>query len=220
MDVRLKIFSTVKFYNMTQLFRQEEVADYFKELEQIIQNQIDRYKENHLLELDIEETVEELFEEHEQRIPVIHKDDITWKFSTTQMSGYDFPSGITFTPGKVYDVEYANYTIPFSGDSVFFKSKPKNPSTGWSMQADLKNSSLVLSLTRYGKLQGNNQALEEVRTQLINHLGQIEIILKQLQNDCDDFNQQLKPFIKAYLEKKISDLKTKNDSLDKLNPFN
>jgi len=203
---------------MAQLFKGRKIADYFSQLKQNIQNDIDTSPDDELTGIDTDQIVDGLFKSYCQTTPKLNKGDISSRILSTEISGRELPSGTMFEPGKMYEIDTAHYTVPFSGNQIFFECSPIAPA-GLNMQATVNNRRLLMQVTKYNKLSGNDQLLEKIKQSFKANIDEIERILKMLETHCVAFNDELKPFIKNYLEKKISAINIKNESEDKLNPF-
>jgi len=203
---------------MEYLFSQKRIEDYFNQIIRCIKNEIDNYSEHHFATLEIESVVEQLFNRYSITVPVLLKDKTKSYITTEHLEGHQLPSGTHFIIGQKYPVDIANYSIPFSGNSELFSCIPTNFSGGIT-DARIGNGVLIIQLTNWGKIIGNEKILGNIKNQLLTRVDKIEEILSYQKNDVDKFLESLRPQILQYLEGKINQVKLKIDSSDKLNPF-
>lgn len=203
---------------MISLFRGIRIEVFFDQLERTIANEIDSFSDHHLLSLNIDDTTNKLILKHKIVVPSLDKPLISNSISEEQVSGDQLPSGTAFHPGTIYKIEVVHYSIPFDGDGRFFEYCP-TIFTGATLDANIDPPHLIISLTRYCKITGNNEIIEQIKNELIRKIEIIEQNLNYLITDVQRFSPILESKIKSYLTKKIKHVTTKNDSSDQLNPF-
>ncbi len=201
-----------------ELFREVRLEAFLNQKIRNIQNTIDRYTESHISNINTENEMNSLIDSSGFNVPKLKKEDTSTEITKEQISGHQFPSGRTFVPGKLYEIEIANYTIPFSGNREFFKCLPKTFSER-TVIATLGQNSLTLKFTNWGKISGNDEAIEYLKTELLRNVEVIENYLTELQKDVDEVIPELKKSLTSYIENMKKNIDVKNDSSDKLNPF-
>lgn len=201
-----------------ELFRELRLEAFLNEKIRNIKNTIDRYTESHIKSINTENEINSLIESSGFDAPKLKKENTSTAITEEKISGYQLPSGRTFVPGKLYVIEIANYTIPFSGNREFFKVLPKSFSKGTAI-ATLGQNSLTVKLTNWEKISGNDKAIEYLKTEFLRNVEVIESYLAALQKDVDEVIPELKISLTSYIENMKKNIETKNDSNDKLNPF-
>jgi len=204
---------------MNKLFGTQRIEDYLMQVERNIKNQIDRLSEQYLNTLDVEEAVDKLIVQYKITTPVLDTSKTKSTISTEQISGHQLPPGTAFQMGKKYDIEIANYQIPFSGTAELFECSP-TVMTGLVNNVIVNvNGFILIQLTNWGKLSGNDKAIEGIKLELLGMVERIDKNLKNIENDVFKFNDTLKPKLVTYLTEKVKRIRLKNESSDKLNPF-
>jgi hypothetical protein len=201
-----------------ELFREMKIEAFLNQKIRNIKNTLDRYSESHISSATTEKEVKSLIESSGLNVPKLKKEETSTSISEEQISGYQLPSGRSFVPGKSYEIEIANYSIPFSGNKDFFKCLPKSFSQR-TVIADLNQNSLTIKLTNWGKISGNDEAIEYLKTELLRNIEVIESYLTSLQKDVDEFIPELEKSLTSYIDNLKKNITVKNDSSDKLNPF-
>ncbi len=201
-----------------ELFREMKIEAFLNQKLRNIKNTVDSYTESHISSIDTEKEIESLISSSELNVPKLRKEDTSTSISEKQISGHQLPSGRTFVPGRLIDIEIANYSIPFSGNKSFFKCLPKSFSQR-AVIADLNQNSLTLKLTNWDKISGNDKAIEYLKNELLRNVEVIENYLAALQKDVDEFIPELEKSLTSYINDLKKDIDVKNDSNDKLNPF-
>jgi hypothetical protein len=203
---------------MENLFNQKRVEDYFNQIDRSIKNEIDNYSEQHLATLDIDKVTELLFKRFSIEVPFLLKEETNSYITTELLDGHQLPSGTSFILGEKYPIDIANYKIPFSGTSELFYCIPTNRFTGL-IEGSIKNGFIIIQLTNWGKLIDNEEALKGISDSIVQSVEKIDNILASLKLDVDKFSDSLKSTIKTYLTEKVSQIKLKIESSQKLNPF-
>lgn len=201
-----------------ELFREVRLEAFLNQKIRSIKNIIDRYTESHISNINTEIEIKSLIESSGLNVPKLKKVETSTEISEEQISGYQLPSGRSFVPGKLYEIEIANYTIPFSGNGDFFKCLPKSFSQRIVL-AILSQNSLTIKLTNWGKISGNDEAIKYLKTELLQNVEVVENYLSALQKDVDEFVPELEKSLTSYIENMKKNINVKNDSSDKLNPF-
>lgn len=201
-----------------ELFREVRLEAFLNQKIRNIQNTIDRYTESHISNINTENEINSLIASSGLNVPKLKKEDTSTEITKEQISGHQLPSGRTFVPGRLYEIEIANYTIPFTGNREFFKCLPKSFSLR-TVIATLGQNSLTIKLTNWGKISGNDEAIEYLKTELLRNVEVMENYLTALQKDVDEVIPELKKNLTSYIENMKKNIDVKNDSSDKLNPF-
>jgi hypothetical protein len=203
---------------MIKLFNEKRIEDYFNQIDRSLKNEVDNYSDQNLVTLNVNQTTDMLFGRYEITIPKLEKDKTTTSITQESISGHQFPAGTTFQPGKMYEIDIANYRIPFTGDYELFKCLP-TVFTYKAVEAELTRNSIIIKLTNWGIIRGNDKAIEDLKNLFLQYIGYIEEYLNAIKNDVDKYLPVLNLKIKSYLEERIKQAKIKFDSNDKLNPF-
>jgi hypothetical protein len=203
---------------MVTLFNQIKIEAFFDELGRAIAREIDSLPDTTVVSLDIDKSTKDFISQHKINVPSLVKDSITNPILESQVAGHQLPAGTPFHPGSMYTIEIVNYTIPFNGDSRFFEYIPRNFG-GALVEANIEARQLTIPLTRFCKIAGNNEIIELIKNEFIRKVETIELNLNNLSNDVQQFTPILESNIKAFLNKKINQIKMRNESSDKLNPF-
>jgi len=202
----------------TPLFRKDHLETYLANMESTLRNKIDKYNDHTLLSIDIEKDAKGLVKSLQLKVPKFIKQDTDTSISKAQITGYQFPPGRSFVPGKIYDIEIVNYTVPFSGSNDFFKYLPKG-FQGREIIADLNLNNVTFKLTNYDTISGNDTAIEILKTQFLVQIGIVEQYLEAVKNEVEHFENNLEQNVLSYLTKRKEAAVIKSDSKDKLNPF-
>ncbi|WP_346984732.1 hypothetical protein [Chryseobacterium sp. POE27] len=138
--------------------------------------------------------------------------------STLTLSGHQLPPGTPFEYGKEYEVEVANYTVPFVGNPEFFKTY-SNKFNNTNVSSVLNRNNLVFKLTNYGEISGNDSAIEQLKQEFLLNIESTERMLQQIQEELSVYLPNLKILIIEGFENRKKILESKKDSISKLNPF-
>jgi len=202
------------------LFRELRIDNYLIEKEREIKNKIGRFSESALASMDVDSEVKKLINNASLDLPKLKKEDTKSNITTEEMTGQQLPSGTRFVMGRVYEIDIANYKVPFSGNKDFFKCHPSKNISLRPLGIELQNDSIIIKLTNWlGGISGNDEAIERLKNELISIIDNIETILTQLQNDIDEYIPILEKRIESELTALIKKVNIKNESNDKLNPF-
>lgn len=202
------------------LFREMRIDTFFTEKEGTIKNKIGRYSETTLSSLNVEDEIRELINNSDLNVPTLEKEKTKTSITTEKMTGMQLPPGTSFQRGKIYEIEIANYTIPFTGNAEFFKCLPTAGQKFRPLSVERHQNSIIIKLTNWlGGISGNDKAIEMLKTELVSHVESIENVLNQLRADVEQYKPILEQKIQAELDKLIKKVNIKNESNDKLNPF-
>lgn len=197
-----------------------KIDNFFSEKEGTIKNKIGRYSEATLASLDLQEEIKKLVNDSELNVPKLEKEKTRTSIITEKMSGMQLPPGTSFQRGKLYEIEIASYTIPFTGNGDFFKCLPSAGQNFRPLSIEKHQNSIIIKLTNWlGGISGNEAAIEMLKKELVSYVENIENVLEQLQTDVDQYKPLLEKKIEAELGKLIKKVSVKNESNDKLNPF-
>jgi hypothetical protein len=204
---------------MEELFNQVRLEVYLDQIKRNIQSDINNYTETHIATLDIEAVVEQLFTKHSLRFPIIKEEDIETNIRTKLFYGHELPSGTPFNLGAQYPVDIATFLIPFSGNRELFRCIPTRL-VGGIEAATISEGRILIELTDWGKLVGNDKALKKIQDEFAKRFKNIQDNLASLKTETDTFFESLKPIIGKYLTDRVTYVKLKIESSGKLNPFN
>jgi hypothetical protein len=197
---------------MGKLFAEIKVEDYFEEITTLISEKINSYPENYLLSTGIETIADQLIQLPSIQVPSLIKERTNSYITTSSLAGSQLPSELEVIPDEKYSVDMANYRIPFTGSPEIFKWIPATDSNA-TIEASIENGEILIQLTMWGKMIGNERIQNHIRDKYQKCVEQIEYILSKLQTDVDQFLELLKPFIYKELNEKVSEIKLKNRSL-------
>lgn len=203
---------------MTTLFKEQKLSVYLNSIDLTLKNKIDRYNDFTLLNMDVEKEGEKLIKELQLFVPKLIKEDTTTSIKKEKIDGRQLPSGTYFTPGKLIEIEIANYNIPTSGNNIFFKCAP-NGFQAMDINVDLNIHDINIQLTNYSVITGNDEAIEGLKKLLLQYVEIIEKYLLAIKNELDEFIPKLKEKLIKYLTEKKENAILKDKSKDKLNPF-
>ncbi|WP_291273994.1 hypothetical protein [Flavobacterium sp.] len=203
---------------MTTLFKEQRLSEYLNNIEITLKNKIDRYNDFTLINLDVEKESEKLIKELQLFVPRLIKEDTTTSINKEKIDGRQLPSGTYFTPGKLIEIEIANYNIPTSGNNVFFKCAP-NGFNAMEINVELNIHDMNIKLTNYSTITGNDEAIEGLKNLLLKYIEIIEKYLLTIKNEVDEFIPILKAKLVKYLTEKKEKAILKDETKDKLNPF-
>jgi hypothetical protein len=203
---------------MTRLFQTLKIESFFVEFEKTIANEIDSYSEPDILSLNIDNTVVNLLRKFKLTIPSLNKDAISNHIIEKMVDGHQLPSGTRFRPGAKYPIEIVNYTVPFQGDLRFFEYIPTTYG-GAIVDAEIQGKQLIIPLTLFCKVTGNDAIIEQISKDLVRKIENIELNLNYLTNDVQRYIPVLESKLRSVIDQKIRHVKLKKESSDKLNPF-
>ncbi|MFY0629727.1 MAG: hypothetical protein JXR05_05055 [Flavobacteriaceae bacterium] len=203
-----------------KLFKEIRIDSFLDEKEREIQNKIGRYSDHALISLNIEKEIQSLIGYANLKVPKLRKEETTSNITTQQMNGQQLPSGTRYQMGKTYDIEVANYSIPYTGNGEFLKCQPSNTTNHRPIIVEKQENSILIKLTNWLQgITGNDKGIEEIKAELIKNTDIIESELELLRNDIQEYIPVLEKRIELKLKKLIEKVNLKNDSNDKLNPF-
>lgn len=202
------------------LFRELKIENFLAEKEREIKNKIGRYGDSTLVSLDVEKEIMKLIRESNLQIPKLIKAQTRTSITTEQMTGQQLPSGTRYQMGKKYDIEIANYNIPFEGNKELFKCHPSKSIGFPNLGIELQQEYLTIKLTNWlGGISGKDEVIENLKNELVRYVESIEQVLLELQSDIDEYLPLLENKIRIELSTLIKRVNIKNESNDKLNPF-
>lgn len=202
------------------LFREIRIDNFLNEKERDIQNKIGRYSETTLASLDLQTEIKKLIKASNLIVPKLQKENTETSITTQQMTGMQLPSGTSFVRGKIYDIEVANYTIPFSGNADFLKCLPSTGQNFRPITVERHQDSITIKLTNWlGGISGNDVAIDSLKKELVTNVESIESVLKALESDIEQYIPLLEKRIESELKRLIERVNIKKESNDKLNPF-
>ena len=203
---------------LTTLFKEQRLSTYLNNIELTLKKKIDRYNDFTLINLDVENESEKLIKELQLFVPKLIKENTTTSIKKENIDGRQLPSGSYFTPGKLIEIEIANYNIPTSGNNDFFKCAP-NGFQAMEVNVELNTHDINIQLTNYSTITGNDEAIEGLKNLLLKYIEIIEKYLSTIKTELDEFTPKLKEKLVKYLTEKKENAILKDESKDKLNPF-
>jgi hypothetical protein len=203
---------------ITTLFREQRLDVYLNNVEITLKNKIDRYNDYTLLNLKIEEESDKLIKELQLFVPKLIKENTTTSITKEKIDGRQLPSGTSYYPGKLYEIEIANYNIPTSGNNDFFKCAP-NGYQAMDVNVELNIHDMNFKFTNYSKITGDDEAIEGLKNLLLQNLEIVDKYLLTIKSEVDEFIPKLRERLVNYLTQKKENAKLKDESKDKLNPF-
>ncbi len=206
------------FLPPTELFREKKIEIFFDENQKRIIEDIKSFPQKLINEIDFEEEAENILKRSSFNVPKLMKEKTTTGISTLFLSSNQLPPGTLFQYGKKYEVEVAEYTVPFVGNSIFFKLYP-NKYHSKSLAAVLSNDNLVFKLTNHGLITGNEPGIELLKQEFLSNIEATEKTLLQIEEELSVYLPKLKVLIIEGLKSKKQHLDIKRDSTNKLNPF-
>ena len=206
------------FLPPTQLFNEKKVEVFFNEKQKIIIEGIKSYSEVLINEIDFDVEAENIIKHSGFNTPKLIKEKTTTGISTLILSGDQLPPGTPFQYGKKYEVEVADYRVPFVGNADYFKIYP-NKFNNTNLSSILNRDSLVFKLTDYGKISGNDLVIESLRQEFLLNIETTERILLQIEEELSFYLPNLKIVIIESLKSRKQLLDSKKNSINKLNPF-
>jgi len=202
----------------TQLFNEKKVEVFFNEKQKRIIEDTKSYSEALINEIDFDVEAENILEHSGFNTPKLIKEKTTTGISTLILSGDQLPPGTPFQYGKKYEVEVADYRVPFVGNAEYFKIYP-DKFNNTNLSSVLNKNSLVFKLTDYGKISGNDLVIESLRQEFLLNIETTERILSQIEEELSFYLPSLKIGIIESLKNRKQLLDSKKDSINKLNPF-
>lgn len=202
------------------LFREFRIDNFLNEKEIDIKKKIGRYSDSTLATINVEIEIEKLIDSANLVVPNLKKEKTKTSITTEKMTGKQLPSGTRFEMGRNYDIEIANYNIPFNGNKEFFKCYPSKNISFRPLSVELQEGLLTIKLTNWlNGISGKDEVIDMLKNELINYVESIELVLTQLQEDIDGYKTVLEKKMRIELETLIKKVNIKNESNDKLNPF-
>ncbi|AZA86319.1 hypothetical protein EG349_05710 [Chryseobacterium shandongense] len=84
----------------------------------------------------------------------------------------------------------------------------------------MNNESIIFKLTEYGKITGNESVIESLKQEFLSNIEATEKTLQQIEEELSVYLPKIKDLIIEGFEAKKKYLDNKEDSTNKLNPFN
>ena len=203
---------------ITTLFKEQNLNVYLNNVEISLKNKIDRYNDYTLLNLNVENESDKLIKELQLFVPKLIKEETTTSIIQEKIDGRQLPYGTSYSPGKLYEIEVANYNIPTSGNRDFFKCAP-NGYKGMDINAELNIHDINFKYSNFSKITGNDEAIEGLKNLLLQNIEIVEKYLLAIKSEVDEFIPKLREILVKYLTQKKENAKLKNESKEKLNPF-
>ncbi|MBF4505920.1 hypothetical protein IRZ83_04510 [Flavobacterium sp. JLP] len=208
----------IKNKRSTTLFKEQTLSTYLSNIELTLKNKIDRYTDFTLINLNVENESEKLIKELQLFVPKLIKESTTTSIKKESIDGRQLPSGSYFTPGKLIEIEIANYNIPTSGNNDFFKCAP-NGFQAMEINVELNIHDINIQLTNYSIISGNDEAIEGLKNLLLKYIEIIEKYLLTIKTETEEFIPKMKENLVKNLTRKKENAILKDESNDKLNPF-
>jgi hypothetical protein len=203
---------------LTTLFKEQRLDVYLNNVEISLKNKIDRYNDYKSINLNVEEESDKLIKELQLFVPKLIKENTTTSIIQEKIDGRQLPSGTSYFPGKLYEIEIANYNIPTSGNNDFFKCAP-NSYQAMDINVELNIHDMNFKFTNYSKITGNEEAIEGLKNLLLQNIEIVDKYLLTIKSEVDVFIPKLRERLVNYLTQKKENAKLKDESKDKLNPF-
>ncbi|MCD1117888.1 hypothetical protein [Chryseobacterium turcicum] len=207
------------FLPPTEFFREKKIEIFFLEKQKKIVDEIKSYSESSINKINFEEEADNIIKRSNFKVPKLIKEGTTTGISTLILSGRQLPPGRFYQQGRNYEVEVADYGVPFEGNKDFFKIYPSKYHSK-NVEAVLNTNGLVFRLTNYGKITGNETEIENLKREFLANIDATEKTLLQIEKELTDYLPKLRALIIQSLENRKQFLNSKKDSTDKLNPFN
>lgn len=172
-----------------KLFGKQPISNYINEIKSAIKSEIERESEDYLLNIDEDEYFEHLFGIFSRQTPIIKEEDIR---VNKEKSVYD---------GKNYCI----IEVPFEGNQILFECLPSTSRVDYypiSIQEGLIKITIPFL-----------ENLQNMKRETDSKLNTLRHNLKNLDNDLQTFNSELKDFIKTIFNVRKQKLLKENDAL-------
>ena len=197
------------------LFSEKRIEDLFFENDRAYERDIDKNFSTLELQKGAEYLARKFFLKYEINVPKLDFANIDNEINLEGVLGSRFPGQFLIrNPHEVIKIVVVTYAIPFTGDSELLKYSPRrfHPS---SIQVAIENNLLKFKIPLFDYM--NIELPDNKKQELLVKCNQIcdKIIgeIKNLENECNDYNSQLLYNMKNYIEKKIEDKANKSNDL-------
>lgn len=201
-----------------ELFNVTKIEDLFSNYESMTIKSLLKIELSNLDENKYEEIANGAVQKVMLKVPVIDTSKIELEIQERQIDPRDLPSGKSFIKGRPLVVDVARYTIPFSGEGLFFEIIPRTH-TPKIIEAELSGKFLYLNKTKFGKLKGNDAHKNEIKEEITRDVEWIQENLSSIQKEYNEFAQKLKHIIVSKLHQLKKDKESDQRDADDLNPF-
>lgn len=203
----------------TEFFREKKIEIFFNEKQKRIMDDLESFPEALINEIDFEKEADSIIKRSNFDVPKLLKEKTTTGISTIVLTGRQLPPGTLYRPGQNYEVEVADYSVPFIGNKDFFKIFPHKYHSA-NISAVLTTGNIIFKLTNYGKITGNESQIEYLKKEFLLNIEATENTLQQIDEEVSDYLPKLRILIIERLKSRKQFLDSKKDSTNKLNPFN
>jgi hypothetical protein len=168
-------------------------------------------------ELNSEGFSEKIYDQFKIKTPHLDKENTDVQINEEMIGFGNAPNGISFRPGQ--KMEYALFSVPVIGDTELFGIITKHLFTN-SKNSGFDGRNVLYKEFSQTKITGNDNIIKQIKNNAKDKFDAIESTLEEFKKDADEFNENdLKPFIIDNVEKERKKRNTRNDSENKLNPF-
>jgi len=158
----------------------------------------------------------ELQEDYNIQPPQLQKDLLSVEIKSKTLTENNAPEGFEYHEGDV--VNYAYYSIPIKGDDTLLKHKIENLLNASNKFAIVKGY-LFIEEYYFEKIEDNDTAIEHVKADMLRDVAFIEQHIQEVATEIENFKATLQNEIATEIALEIDKRRIKQETVDKLNPF-
>jgi hypothetical protein len=159
---------------------------------------------------------EELEKEYTIEPPYLQKDLLSVEIKSKTLTDNNAPEGFDYTEGDV--VNYAYYGIPIKGDDNLLKHKLEDLLKISNKFAIVKGF-LFIEEYYFEKIEDNEVAIEAVKEAMLKDVAFLEQYIQQVNVEVESFKSTLTNKINTEIAIELDKRRVKQETIDKLNPF-
>lgn len=159
---------------------------------------------------------EELQSEYTIEPPYLQKDLLSVEIKSKTLTDNNAPEGFDYTKGDV--VNYAYYGIPIKGDDNLLKHKLEDLLKVSNKFAIVKGF-LFIEEYYFEKIEDNEVAIQAVKEAMLKDVAFIEQYVQQVNVEVESFKSTLTNKINTEIAIELDKRRVKQETIDKLNPF-
>lgn len=195
-----------------KLYAGKSILDYFADLENRLQNEINSQDESYILNVNDDDYTAHLRSKFAVDAPELHFDDVTVDSTEKDIPPAKFPSHASlFMDERYYKTEVFIYHIPYTGNVSLLQYRP-NP---WAMisielaQDNRQSCLLVEVINFYNDADKIKQAYQQ-------QLNTIQTNYKQLRTNCESYNNSLSHTVKSLIKNRKQKILAKSNLMASL----
>ena len=149
--------------------------------------------------------------------PTLEEGKLSFQLENQRWTPNQMPGGTSFTPGQMFDVDVAYYSVPFFIPASLEGYMPGHVGAQTIKMSLGSKSFIKLGYTRHKKADEND--VESFKENYIRDIGYIKSYFSELEAVADRINSQSEAPIRRYFESRVNEAKGNDDLQKRMNPY-